>query len=225
MTAPWNLKELRDRVTTAQPANAKSIVEIINSLSRSREIFEYHKCLSRDAFAAFNTENDPSGIEFAKHAFGCAEDENVLSRAGLVSEANLIACISTTRNSFDNFGQLLNSLVVSTPCKGNFYIQHVLQALPVGQLKDQLNVAVSSDWFEYVHAFMNTVKHRQLITHNTSISFVDDNRGGKVLGFDHKGKQYTGRWVREVLMGTVELQNSLTACGRELNRLYLRDTA
>lgn len=223
MTAPWNLKELRDQVTNAQPENAKSIVEVINSLSRSREIFEYHKCLARDAFAAFNTEHDPSGMEFAKHAFGYAEDEDVLWRAGLVSEANLIGCISITRNSFDNFGQLLNDLVVPFPCKGNFYIKDVLNALPTGQLKDQLDVAVSSDWFGYVHAFMNTVKHRQLITHNASLSFVDDNRGGKVLGFDHKGKHYTGRWAREVLMGTVELQNSLTACGRELNRLYLRD--
>ncbi|MCY1428270.1 hypothetical protein D9M71_441470 [compost metagenome] len=225
MTAPWSLKELRDRVTTTQPSNAKSIIEIINSLGRSREIFDYHKCLSRDAFAAFNTENDPSGAEFAKHAFGCGGDEDIFWRAGLASEANLIACISITRNSFDSFGQLLNYLVVTTPCKGHFYIQHVLNALPAGQLKDQLNVAISSDWFGYVHAFMNTVKHRQLITHNASISFIDDNRGGKVLGFEHKGKHYTGRWVREVLKGTVELQNSLTACGRELNRLYLRDTA
>lgn len=208
-----------------RPMDAELMVEIANSLGRSRHIFDYHKCLARDAFAAFDVKNDPNGVEFAKHAFGCVEDEGVLWRAGLESEANLIACMSITRNSFDNFGQLVNGLVVPAPCKGNFYIHHVINALPIGELKDQLNSAVSSDWFEYVNAFMNTVKHRQLITHNASISFIDDNRGGKVRGFDHKGKHHPACWVREVLEGTVELQNSLVTCGQALNRLYLMDAA
>ncbi|MEE5079308.1 hypothetical protein V2K58_07235 [Pseudomonas alliivorans] len=68
---------------------------------------------------------------------------------------------------------------------------------------------------------MNMVKHHHLIVHNASISFIDENRGGKVEGFRHKEKDYPACWVREALEGTVELQNSLRACGVLLKRMYL----
>ncbi len=217
----WNLKELRDYIRKNRPADGELLVEITNSLSRSREIFEYHKKLARDAFEAFNAENDPTGMLFAEHVFGVAEKDYLLTDASLASEANLIACISVTRNAFDSFGQLLNGLVVLEPCTGNFYIHNVLKKLPGGELKRQLNIATSSAWYEYMQAFTNTVKHRQLIKHNSSLSFVEDRRGGKVKGFKYKGKDYADYWVQDVLQGAVEVQNSLVTCGRALNRLYI----
>ncbi|MDH4554789.1 hypothetical protein E8F11_06295 [Pseudomonas sp. BN417] len=221
MISAWNLKELRDRIRENRPVDGESLVEITNSLGRSREIFEYHKKLARDAFEAFNTENDPTGMLLAEHVFGVTEKNDLLTEANLASEANLIACISVTRNAFDSFGQLLNGLVVPEPCTGNFYIHDVLKKLPAGELKDQLKIATSSAWYEYMQAFTNIVKHRQLIKHNSSLSFVEDRRGGKVNGFKYKGKDYTDYWVRDVLQGTVEVQNSLVTCGRALNRLYI----
>ncbi|MCD5982176.1 hypothetical protein KDX39_05200 [Pseudomonas sp. CDFA 610] len=84
------------------------------------------------------------------------------------------------------------------PLTDNFYIHNVKDALPAGELKDRLNDALMSEWFGYTHAFMNTVKHPQLIVHNASISFIDENRGAKVEGFRHKEKDYPACWVREV---------------------------
>lgn len=221
MTTSWQLDHLRDGVKIKHPSSAKELVSLINSLGRARDIFDYHKCLARDAFEAFNATNDPDGMSFAKHILGAEDDEGVLWKAGIVSEANLIACISITRSSFDSFGQLVNQLMVSKPCKGNPYVQDVAQALSHGELKDELTAAISSEWFAYIQAFMNTMKHRQLITHSPSLSFIDENRGGKVEGFDYKGKYYPACWVREALEATVQLQNSLIACGRALNRVYL----
>ncbi|WP_350598526.1 hypothetical protein [Pseudomonas sp. 65/3-MNA-CIBAN-0223] len=221
MSDAWNLEALRAQVKILQPDTSKRLVQIINSLGRSRDIFEYHKCLARDAFTAFNAENDPHGMSFAHRILGGGDDDGVVHEAGLISEANLIACIAITRNSYDSFGQLLNGLVVPVPLKRNFYIQDVEAALPAGELKNRLSDALTSEWFGYTHAFMNRVKHHQLIVHNASISFIDDNRGGKVEGFRHKEKDYPACWVREALEGTVELQNSLRACGVLLNRLYL----
>ncbi len=221
MTTQWRLDQLRDGVKIKHPSNAKELVSLINSLGRSREIFDYHKCLARDAFEAFNAKNDPDGLSFAKHIFGVVDNEGVLWNAGITSEANLIACINITRSAFDSFGQLVNQLVVPKPCKGNPYVHDVVQALSPGELKDELIAAISSEWFAYIQAFLNIVKHRQLVTHNPSFSFIDENRGGKVEGFDYKGKPYAACWVREALEGTVELQNSLVACGRALNRAYL----
>jgi hypothetical protein len=160
-------------------------------------------------------------LKFAQRIFGFEDDDGVVYKAGLISEANLIACVAITRNSYDSFGQLLNGLVVPVPLKGHFYIHNVKDALPVGELKDRLNDALTSEWFGYTHAFMNMVKHHRLIVHNPSISFIDDNRGGKVEGFRHKEKEYPACWVREALEGTVELQNSLRACGVMLSRMYL----
>lgn len=221
MNEAWNLEALRAQVKIRQPETSKRLVQIINSLGRSRDIFTYHKCLARDAFTAFNAENDPHGIKFAQRILGCDDEDGAVHEAGLVSEANLIACIAITRNSYDSFGQLLNGLVVPVPLKRNFYIQDVEAALPTGELKDCLSSALTSEWFGYTHAFMNMVKHHQLIVHNPSISFIDENRGGKVEGFRHREKDYPACWVREALEGTVELQNSLRACGVLLNRMYL----
>lgn len=223
MSDAWNLQALREQVKIRQPDTSKRLVQIINSLGRSRDIFEYHKCLARDAFTAFNAENDPHGISFAHRILGGGDDDGVVHKAGLISEANLIACIAITRNSYDSFGQLLNGLVVPVPLTGNFYIHNVKDALPAGDLKDRLNDALTSEWFGYTHAFMNMVKHHRLIVHNPSISFIDDNRGGKIEGFRHKEKDYLACWVREALEGTVELQNSLRACGVLLNGMYLAE--
>jgi hypothetical protein len=217
----WNLRALRAQIKTRQPETSGRLIEIINSLGRSREIFDYHKCLARDAFAAFNAENDPHGLKFAGHIFGCDDEQGVVQKAELISQANLIACIAMTRNSFDSFGQLLNGLLLPVPLTRNFYVYDVKDKLPDGDLKTRLGEALSSEWFGYVHAFMNEVKHHRLIVHQATISLVDENRGGKVVGFSHKEKYYPACWVREALEGTVELQNSLGACGILLNRLYL----
>lgn len=225
MGEAWNLQALRAQVKIRHPETSKELVQIINSLGRSRDIFTYHKCLARDAFSTFDAENDPHGITFAQRIFGCDDKDGVVHEAGLVSEANLIACIAITRNSYDSFGQLLNGLVVPVPLKGNFYVQNVAAALPTGELKDGLSDALTSEWFGYTHAFMNMVKHHQLVVHNASISFIDENRGGKVEGFTHKKKDYPAYWVREALEGTVELQNSLGACGVLLNRAYLGEAS
>lgn len=221
MSEAWNLQALRAQVKIRLPEISVRLVQVINSLGRSRDIFEYHKCLARDAFTAFNAENDPDGLKFAQRIFGFEDDDGIVQKAGLISEANLIACVAITRNSYDSFGQLLNGLVVPVPLTGNFYIHNVKDALSTGELKDRLNDALSSEWFGYTHAFMNMVKHHRLIVHNPSISFIDDNRGGKVESFRHKEKDYPACWVREALEGTVELQNSLRACGILLNHLYL----
>lgn len=220
----WSLEALRAQVKIGQPDKSKRLIQIINSLGRSRDIFTYHKCLARDAFTAFNSENDPHGIKFAQRILECDDEDGVVHEAGLISEANLIACIAITRNAYDSFGQLLNDLVVPVPLTGNFYIHKVKDALPAGELKDRLNDALTSEWFGYTHAFMNMVKHHRLIFHNPSISFIDDNRGGKVEGFRHKEKDYPAYWVREALEGTVELQNSLRACGVLLNRMCLGES-
>ncbi len=217
----WNIQELRKSIAIKHQKEKKPLIEIANSLSRSHEIFEYHKHLARDAFEAFDTKNDPTGIRFMEHLFGTSEQEELLFEANLASEANLIACVSVTRNAFDSFGQLLNGLVVTAPRKSNPYIHEIINLLPSSELKNELGKAISSDWYEYINAFMNTVKHRQLIRHNASISFIEHRHGGKVDGFRYKEKPYAERWVMDVLQGTIELQNSLVACGRALNRLYV----
>ncbi|MBD8622765.1 hypothetical protein [Pseudomonas sp. CFBP 13727] len=220
MGEAWNLQALRAQVRVRHPEASEGLIQIINSLGRSCEIFDYHKCLARDAFAAFNPENDPHGLKFAEQIFGCEDEQHIIEKAKLISEANLIACIAITRNSFDSFGQLLNGLLLPTPLTNHFYVHSVKDKLPDGDLKTRLDEVLSSDWFRYVHAFMNEVKHHRLIVQQAKISFVDENRGGKIKGFSHKGKDYPACWVREALEGTVELQNSLGACGILLNRAY-----
>jgi len=217
MSDTWSLKFLRERIQSLGLSDADDVIARINSIGRAVLIYEYHKRLARDAFEIFSTENDPSGRCLTTHFFGMADDGIVLWEAGIVSEANLIAAINITKGMFDSFGQLVNRLVLCEPIVGNVYLHLVLKKLPPSPLRSELSAATSSEWFNYITAFINSVKHSQLVTHGASVSFVDDNRGGKLKEFTHNGKHYPSYWAREILEGVVEIQKSLIVCGQALN--------
>ncbi|WP_137822558.1 hypothetical protein [Pseudomonas sp. D(2018)] len=227
MTSHWDLGALKNKVVATQAGDTKELVDLIYAMGRYQQIFEYHKCLARDAFAAFSTDSGPDQLKFLTHAFGCVspEEQGTLEHARLVSEANLLACIGITRSAFDSFGELLNRLVLPVPLNGKVYVHTVRDKLPSGELKDSLDSALSASWFTYVSDFSNVSKHRALIGHTPSASYIDDNQGGKVASFtyENRGKPRThpSYWTKEILEGTIEVWRSLVLCGLALNRHYI----
>lgn len=225
MTRKWDLLVLKEHIRTLKP-NKDWLLSTVDSVSHSLLIYQYHKSLARDAFAAYQVEHDPDGIKMFAGAMMMGTD-NEFENARLASEANLIAAINITRNTFDIFAQLLNALALLYPLS----IQHctiskVRDGLPEGTLKAEITRVTRLPWFRYLAGFSNTIKHRQLVSHEPSSKHHESTGeylggGAEVASFEHQGRKFKSYWVQEVLDGTVEIHNEIVVLGISLNEWCL----
>lgn len=218
MSEKWDIGSLRAHAIAKHPEDAAELALLINSIARSQGIFEYHKCLSRDAYKAFSEQR------FFEHQMWAGDQQEEWYKACLQSEANLVACVSTVVNAYETFGKLLVNLGLAQN-SDNLY--KVRNGLGQGELRSLLDKAIKSDWYKYLKAFTNTVKHHNLIAHLTTMSFEERRRGGKVEGFKYynsaskETEVYEARWVEDALEGAIGVYSSIVACGCELNRFYI----
>lgn len=216
MSTSWDLNELR---AYAKQRSDRTTLELADSVSRSDSIFQYHVFTARDALKGVLNYEEPQGVENWMFILGGSDRQEEFFYAKVVSEANLISCIYTTRSLLETFAQLANRIVLSSAIEVSKCTPKAVAAkLPNGELKTKLQELLASHWFSYTSAFTNTVKHRQLIQHQVSISFVDNVVGIKVGAFEYEGAPYPAYWVNEVLQGVINIKNEIIVLGRVLNR-------
>jgi hypothetical protein len=92
-------------------------------------------------------------------------------------------------------------------------------------LKDRLDKLLESHWYNYVAAFINTTKHRQLVQHKVAVSIEENRVGIRIGAFNYGKKSFKTYWDHEVLEGAIEVKNVIIECGRLLNTSYLNDDA
>jgi hypothetical protein len=217
MNKPWNLGDLRSHIRASLNPDRRAL-ELIDSIGRSDLIFQYHVVTARDALNGIIKYDDPHGVENWKLILGASDRQEEFLQAKVVSEANLIGCAYTARSMLETFAQLLNLIILG----GSLSVADctpvaVARKLPVGSLKRDLDMLLASKWASYAAAFTNTVKHRQLIEHQVSISSVDDVVGIKIGAFDYRGTQYQSYWASEFLQGLIDFKNDIVGLGRSLN--------
>jgi hypothetical protein len=221
MTRKWDLSVLREYIRTLNP-NKDWILSTVDSVSHSLLIYQYHKSIARDAFAAYKVEHDPDGLKMFTGVMMMGTDD-AFEDAKLASEANLIAAINITRNTLDIFAQLVNALALPSPLKvGHCNVSKVRDGLPEGNLKAEITRVTRLHWFRYLSGFTNTIKHRQLISHEPSSKHHEKTGeylggGAQVAAFEHQGRKFKSYWVQEVLEGTVEIHNEIVMLGITLN--------
>jgi hypothetical protein len=228
MRGKWNLAALREHILTVEPAK-NWLLSTVDSVSHSLYIYHYHKSLARDAFSAYSAEHDPDGIKLFSATMMGNDDE--LEEAKLASEANLIAAINITRNTFDILAQLVNALVLPQPLAiDRCDFARVRDELQASKLKDEITRVSQLHWYRYLAGFSNTIKHRQLISHTPSQKHEEETGkylggGAEVAPFDYRDDKFTSYWVREVLEGTVEMHNEIVTLGITLNEHCLTPAA
>ena len=221
----WNLEELRTRVRTAR-SEADQVLELINSISRSVQIFRYHMETARDALKGIVNETEPQGPENFMLILGASEKQDEFAYAKIVSEANIIGCLYTARSLWDLFAQLVNALVLVEPLAVSACdIRSVVAVMPASPLKARLDGILKSHWYTYVAAFINTTKHRQLVQHMMTVSIEEDRAGIRIGGFTYCAKSFKTYWGHEVLEGAIEVKNAIIECGRLLNASYVKRDA
>lgn len=225
MTRRWDLAVLKEYICTLNP-NKDWILSTVDSVSHSLLIYQYHKSLARDAFAAYQVEHDPDGIKMFTGAMMMGTDDE-FANAKLASEANLIAAINMMRNTFDIFAQLVNALALPQPLRiEHCTISKVRDGLPEGALKAEITRVTRLPWFRYLSGFSNTIKHRQLVSHEPSSKHHECTGeylggGAQVAAFEHQGRKFRSYWAQEVLEGTVEIHNEIVTLGIALNECCL----
>lgn len=217
MSTAWNLKELRTYVGTHRDSD-RFTLELIDSVSQSDSIFVYHMITARDALKGILNYEEPQGTENMLLVLGGSDRQKDFHYAKIVSEANLIGYIHTARNLLEIFAQLVNRLSLGgcidvakcTP-------KAVASKLPSSELKTKFEELLISHWYRYTIAFTNTIKHRQFVRHQVSISFIDNVVGIQVGAFEYDGTPYQTYWAHEFLQGVVDLKNGVIDLGRSLS--------
>jgi hypothetical protein len=216
-TTAWNLAELRTHIQAIH-AEPQPILELVDSIDRSVRIFRYHMATARDALKGLVNEENPAGKENFLLVLGASKQQEEFEHAKVVSEAHIIGCLHTARSLLDVFSQLVNVLLLVKPLPvGACDFKQLTAALPNSGLKARLEELLTSHWYSYLAAFINTTKHRQLVRHLISMS-VEENRVGIQIGaFSYSGRPFKAYWGNEVLEGAIGVKNSIIACGRLLN--------
>jgi len=203
------------------------VLELINSISRSIQIFGYHMTTARDAMKGIVDETEPQGTENLRLIFGVSEKQDEFAYAKIVSEANLIGCLYAARSLWDLFAQLVNALTLVAPLSvDRCNIKSVSDLMPASSLKVKLDGLLKSHWYTYVAAFINTTKHRQLVQHMMTVSIEEDRAGIRIGDFAYnRTKLFKTYWGHEVLEGAIEVKNTIIECGRLLNASYVNHDA
>lgn len=97
--------------------------------------------------------------------------------------------------------------------------------MPASSLTSRLEVLLQSDWYNYVAAFTNTSKHRQLVQHLMTVSIEENRAGIRLAAFTYGNRSFKAYWAHEVLCGAIEVKNGIIECGRLLNAGYIKDDA
>jgi hypothetical protein len=214
----WSLGALRAHVRQNFAAK-EEVLRLVLSIDRSSRIFLYHMTSARDAMnTVMPSDGSMSQDEMMLTLLGTSARQDDYEWAKIVNEAHLIGCLHTTRGVLDIFAQLVNSTVLSSQLRlEKCDIARVTQLLPHCALRNRLEILLSSHWCKYVSAFINTTKHRQLVAHTTTVSFVEDRSGIKLGAFKYGGQVFPAYWDEEVLQGSIEVSNGIVDCGRLLN--------
>lgn len=215
MDTSWNLNVLREHIRRRWGHEAEPLQEIVDSLDTSVRIFRYHLFTARDALKGIVDETH-SADEALKIVW--VEKRDASRDAMIVSEANILGCVHTTRNLYDIFAQLVNRLVLKSALLVDACnIWKVHERLDASDLKTQIGDLLESNWFGYVSAFVNTSKHRWLVRHSFATRFDESVAGIQLGAFEYHGRQYPAYWANEVLTGVLEVKNRIVSCGRILN--------
>jgi len=220
-TTAWDLASLQIHLRSTN-SNFDAANEVLRTLGQDVLIFRYHMAMARDALKGLVDEEHPDGHENFLLVFGGSEKCDEFNYARIVSEAHLISCLHTARDMWDHFAQLLNLVILGAAIPIHLCdISEVSIRLPESALRDYVSSTLSSHWYKYVAAFVNTAKHRRLVQHLFSVS-IEENRAGVRLGaFSYKSEHFREYWGTEALEGAIEVKNRVVGAGRLLNETVL----
>ncbi len=217
-TTAWNLDALRDHVRVQGQNGFDPVSRAVRAISKMVDVFHFHAYAAKDAFAGFIKEGEEPTEEHLLLIFGASERQKDFAYARLASEAHLLGTLLATRSMYDFFSQIVNELLLASKLGERACNIHTVRAsLPTGRLRGDLDSLLTSDWFRYVHGFVNLSKHRYMVEHGVSLTTATNSIGVEVGAFNYGKDKWSAKRATEVLEGAFEVKNHISKCGRALN--------
>ena len=213
----WKLEALKEHIREKHK-NSTALVEFVDSVVRTIEIYKYHEC---EVYPYLNNEPNIDLFELFKELATNNHKRLEHEKETIKIQAHIQAAFHNCRSMYDLFAQLLNGVLLSN--KYPIYkcnINNVCADLTDSKLKLDLIDVLNSENYIYVNSFINTIKHRNLLRFPHTIDFVESKSAIKITQFDFNGRHFDERWGLEALICTYELTNQLIELGKQLNIEY-----
>lgn len=211
----WSFKALRGHIKSRNEESELDL-ERIKSIDRAIDIYRYHLHQAKIQNDLVQAETPREQI---KLIFPPEENREEIWERKLAIQANTQACIHSARAIHDLFAQLVNSLILDSKVpvfKCDIY--KVTKELHRSDLKEYLQELLGSDEFQYINAFVNTIKHRNIVEFGSLISFETNECGVRFKEFKFNGSKFDQMWAEDVLKFTLEVKNTVVTAGCILNR-------
>lgn len=181
---------------------------------------------ARDALKGMLQDKEHPDFELLRMALGDAEERSNLEMARVVSEAHVLGAVFASRALMETFGQLANLLLLSPklPERDCTY-RKVTGRLPETPLKLEMEKQLRAGETIYISDLFNASKHRRLMNHSISASYVDNVSGMRVSEFEYEQRSHPKKWAVDVLQEAIVVKNGVIACGNLLNSEVVPDAA
>lgn len=220
--SPWNLVELRDAVAQSHGRDAANKVwRSAQSIVKRQEYMKYHYS-EVERLVGSELANADSNDILLNFILGDTPEYHEFHHRRAHAEANLLAflqCVHATEDTLAHviyFAKNFNRLDAD-----KISISSVRQLLPSGSLLDEVKAMHDDSDLRHVAALVNTSKHRNVVSAQLSVSFVEDElpHGLKFEAFEHRGKPYPQRWAVPFAKSSFDaIQTHMLRIGAALNQ-------
>lgn len=210
----WNLKELRD-YAKSKLSDADLVISQIDSIDRTVGIFIYHMSTAKKLIEKIEPRDERDQMNLI---FTPASMREQLWEIKLGIQAETQAAIHNARSIHEIFSQIGNSLLLDQPMAADrCTILSLSKRLRESKLKNYLEETLTSDSYQYVNSFVNTIKHRNLVKSNSHIDLQEARGGIKFEEFNYNNKTYPSLWAIDVIKTVLEVKNRAIIAGPMLN--------
>jgi hypothetical protein len=161
----WHVKTLINQSRSRE--DSFMCKEKIDSVCRAIDIYDYHH---QEASKSNEFVQCPTPFEQMRsiHTFGNKRIE--IDRHTLIAQAHAQASVYSARAIHDLIAQLINIFILNSRLdEADCSIHAVKNELGQCSLKSHLDQLLTSIEFKYVNSFVNTIKHRNLISFNEAV--------------------------------------------------------
>lgn len=234
----WDLEALKTLVRNKQGADVVTTLEpLLNSVGRKFELARYHSIESRrlidQYFGDDEFENYNKAIRFIFDRVNKDEEALQFFQDAFIAEANIVAYSHAVHSVFDIIGQLLIiSLNIGSlfTAKEPVYLSTVRDRMSKRGIADgvvtEINNASECESFKYLNAFVNTNKHRCLVTMPYIVSMDATEKvpyGIRIDSFTYKDHAYDQKWAGVFVTDEyLELSERIVGIGNSINS-YLQN--
>ena len=213
----WNIQELETLCESKGLLSPKLFVQTL--LHQKRRVI-YHADESIKIMEHYHKDYGPVidlNSEIHMQALGEAEFRSI---------CHAEACLQTMHAMANSLSQVVNITLVNKPLSiGRVSLDEMIRILN-GENKtkafaQKLKHLRSSKQFRYIEAFVNTIKHRNLLTCSFRAEAGIDSRndsGVVVAAFEYRSRHYSAKWIKDIFDDCRYMLKEYVSIGYEINK-------